>query len=175
MCKRHADKITPSQYLRCSAECNSVGICVVCNTVEELFVVPPPDGAARPGSRHRRQCSIPKVKDYKSHQSPNIYPATLWEVGPLNNNVREAPITTTMYRRMYCSTIPYQHPAPRNPAICCAGQPKGTHITTVHPPPPPPPHKGAAVLRRTSTSKRIPIKSRNHQTDCSRTNNWAQL
>ena len=79
---------------------------------------------------NRRWQQSPKVKDYKSHQSPNTYPATLREVGPLNNNVREAPITTIMYRRMYCTTIPYQHPAPRNPAICCASQPKGTHITT---------------------------------------------
>ena len=62
---------------------------------------------------------------------PDIYPATLREVGPLNNNVREAPIATIMYKRMYCTTIPYQHPAPRNPTICWVGQPKGTHITTL--------------------------------------------
>ena len=33
--------------------------------------------------RERRDGNNPKVKDYKSHQSPNIYPATLREVGPL--------------------------------------------------------------------------------------------
>ena len=71
---------------------------------------------------------------------PNIYPATLREVGPLNYNVREAPITTIIYRRMYCTTIPYQHPASRNPAMCYAGQPKGTHITTS-------PHSNAIAFR----------------------------
>ena len=38
--------------------------------------------------RHRRQ-RIPKIKNYKSHQTTTIYmPATLREVGPLNNNER---------------------------------------------------------------------------------------
>ena len=36
-----------------------------------------------------------------------MYPATLREVGLLNSNMREGPITTIMYRRMYCTTIPY--------------------------------------------------------------------
>ena len=94
----------------------------------------PTEWCGMPRIERKEIVRLAKIKDYNDTNKLDIYPATLREVGPLNNNVREAPITTIMYRRMYCATIPYQHPAPRNPAMCYAGQPKGTHITTVLPP-----------------------------------------
>ena len=53
---------------------------------------------------------FPNEKITMHTNQPDIYPATLREVGPLNNNVREAPITTIMYRRMYCTKSPTSTP-----------------------------------------------------------------
>ena len=64
--------------------------------IQLLAIVPTPYGVVHPGSRRRRRQQSQR-KDYKSHQSPNIYPTTLREVDLLNNNVREAPITTILY------------------------------------------------------------------------------
>ena len=63
------------------------------------MLCPPPNGVACPRSREQETATIPNEKITNQHQSPNIYPATLREVGPLNNNVREAPITTIMYSK----------------------------------------------------------------------------
>ena len=99
--------------------------------MQQVICCAPTGQCGTPRIETQEIVQFPKIKDVTIHTNqPNIYPVTLREVGPLNNNVREGPITTIMYKRMYCTTIPYQHPAPRNPAIYCASQPKGTNITT---------------------------------------------
>ena len=63
-----------------------------------------------------------------------------------------------MYRQVYRTTIltNTMHPGPLPPAVIVNNQLDIIHNST-------PPYKGAAALRRTNTSKRIPMKSQNHQ------------
>ena len=38
-----------------------------------IYVVPPPNGAAQPKNQTQEPACTPKIKDYNSHQTNNIY------------------------------------------------------------------------------------------------------
>ena len=82
----------------------------------------------------REQRIQPKEKMLQTHQSPNINPLHCGG-GPIKQQLERGPhYSTNNVQTSVVYNNPNQYCAPRTPAICCAGQPKGTHITTVLPP-----------------------------------------
>ena len=114
----------------------------------------------------REQRIQPKEKMLQTHQSPNINPLHCVG-GPIKQQLERGPhYSTNNVQTCVMYNNPNQYCAPRTPAICCAGLPKGTHITTVLPPIRERLPSDALIL-----VQRIPIKARNRQTNCSHTNN----
>ena len=73
---------------------------------------------------------FPKTKDYNAHQSTKHIPRYIAGGGPIKQQRERGPHYHYNVQENVLYKIPYQHLAHRNPAICCAGQPKETHITT---------------------------------------------
>ena len=69
---------------------------------------------------------FPKIKDYNSHQSTKYIPRYIAGGGPIKQQHERGPHYHHNVQENVLYKIPYQYRAPRNPAICCAGQPKGT-------------------------------------------------
>ena len=128
-----------------------------------LFIVliaccAPPQRCSTPKIETRRQLYTPKEKITMHTNSP-IYNPLRCRVGPLNNIKREdSHYTTNNVQTSVAYNNPKWHCAPMSLATCCDSQRSIGHIHNSTPS-----HKGAAILRRTNTSKRIPIESQNHQ------------
>ena len=88
------------------------------------------------------RCGTPKTKTREQWLTPNEkmlqytpitkYTRYIAGGGPIKEHQQERPPYTTInVQESVTYNNPNQHCAPGTPAICCAGQPKGTHITTV--------------------------------------------
>ena len=81
--------------------------------------------------REEGDSAIPQNKRLHITPSTKSIPRYIVGGGPIKQQRKRGTHYHHNVQENVLYTIPYQYPARRNPAICYAGQPKGTHITTI--------------------------------------------
>ena len=121
---------------------------VVCPEPLHVLCCAPPRTVRHAQDREKGDSNNPRNKRLQFTPITKYISRYIAGGGPIKQQCERGPPYHHNIQENVLYKIPYQHPAPTNPAIYCASQHKGTHITTVLPP----------IRERLSSDAQVPVK-----------------